>query len=152
MTSHVVKGGNLSPLWVSKPWGTEVAYGVSKDVALKQVKLAPSHTISRQLHIWKEEIYGVFEGDGQVELGFEGEVVHCVSAGDAVYIPAGVAHRVVAGPEGITIFEASTPEVNDIIRLEDEYGRVCNPDFPISLYRQITNPQAALISAMRLAA
>ncbi|MFQ5350931.1 MAG: cupin, partial [Thermoanaerobaculia bacterium] len=45
-------------------------------------------------------------------------------AGDSYHIPAGTRHRMVAGPEGCDILEVSTPELGDVVRLEDRYGRV----------------------------
>jgi mannose-6-phosphate isomerase-like protein (cupin superfamily) len=55
----------------------------------------------------------------------DGELVrHQVERGDCFRVAAGTRHRMVAGPEGCDILEVSTPELDDVVRLEDRYGRV----------------------------
>ena len=132
-----VGGGNYRPFIVEKEWGSETTFGISEKVALKIVSLRPNSSLSRQVHLIKDEIYAVLTGSGRLELGIHGEAVHLLSKDDAVHIPPGVVHRVISGNEGLVIIEASTPEVNDIVRIEDAYNRQVNPDFDADSYREI---------------
>lgn len=136
-SASVFVGGNVSPFTVEKRWGSETTFGVSENVALKKVVLLPNTSLSRQVHLLKDEIYAVFAGTGHVELGVHAEIIHLLTEGDALHIPAGVAHRLVAGNEGITVVEASTPQINDIVRLEDAYNRQVNPNFDACSYLKI---------------
>jgi len=125
----VVKGGNSSSTITNKDWGFEVLYGVTRGVALKRLSVKKNEALSRQVHLEKDELYLVDEGHGQLELGIRGEVIHYLSKGDVVHVPPGVVHRLVAAEDGIVIIEASTPEITDIVRLADRYGRAVNDNF-----------------------
>jgi mannose-6-phosphate isomerase len=135
--TFIINGGNVSPFVVQKDWGEEVTYGISQAVALKRLDLRPGKSLSRQVHLLKDEIYAVLQGSGLLELGDHGEIVHALSAGDAIHLPPGVTHRLIAGHEGVVIIEASTPEINDIVRVEDAYNRQVNPQFDASIYRLV---------------
>jgi mannose-6-phosphate isomerase len=132
----VVDGGNMSPVISEKSWGFEKLFGVTPRVALKQVTVRPNEALSKQVHLRKDEVYLVIEGRGQLELGRGGEIMHELSKGDVVHVPPGVVHRLVAGSEGIVIIEASTPELTDIIRLDDRYHRPVNDKFDPQTYRE----------------
>jgi mannose-6-phosphate isomerase-like protein (cupin superfamily) len=127
-------GGNLSPATATKPWGRETTVGVGQRVAIKAVSLKPHRALSRQLHVFKEEIYFVLQGSGRLELGADASVVHLLTRGDAVLLPPGTVHRIVGGAHGLVIIEASTPELTDIIRVDDRYGRHVTPHFDTSRY------------------
>lgn len=130
----LIVGGNVAPTGTEKEWGFETLYGVTNRIALKRVTLNPYEALSRQFHNIKDELYLVIEGSGQLELGLKSMVIHELSAGDVVHIPPLVVHRLIAAGEGIVIIEASTPEVTDIIRLDDHYGRTVNPDVDPAVY------------------
>lgn len=133
MTYRII-GGNLSPAIVQKDWGIEITLGVSNRVALKRVEMQPNTALSRQFHVCKDEIYYVLRGKAELELGPNGEIKHILSEGDSAHLPPGVIHRVIAGEHGVVIVEASTPEITDIIRLEDRYHRRVNPGVPAPYY------------------
>ncbi len=133
----VIQGGNLQPVIVEKFWGNETLFGVTSRIALKRVKVRPSESLSKQVHLQKDEIYLVVEGQGQLELGNVGEILHELNVGDVVHIPPGVVHQLVGGDQGITIIEASTPELTDIVRLGDSYGRASNAAFDQVAYRNV---------------
>lgn len=137
----IVKGGNISPIKTNKPWGSEELIGTTPYFSLKQMTLRPNQSISLQLHILKREMYHILSGSGWLELGF-GQIVHELSAGDAVYLPAGVAHRLVAGSEGIVVAEVATSETTDVIRLGFAHGRQENPEFSFSRYLAVIAPNA----------
>jgi mannose-6-phosphate isomerase len=91
---------SFQPEKVEKPWGHEV--------------------------IWaKDESWYVLEGRAELELGEAGQAVlttEIVGPGAAFRLPPGTVHRVRA-VEDTTILEVSTPQLDDVVRLEDEYGR-----------------------------
>ena len=119
----VIKGANCQPVIEDKPWGHEVLLGATPKVAMKQLSIQPFQCTSRQVHVYRDELYFVTDGYGRLELGANGDTVHILSRGDVAHIPPGTVHRVYAGAEGICITEASTQELTDVIRLEDRYGR-----------------------------
>jgi mannose-6-phosphate isomerase-like protein (cupin superfamily) len=119
-TGHAGEQAGVSSI---KPWGAEEIFCVAQTCALKVVTLNPNQTFSCQVHLEKEEIYHVKCGDGILELGFPVVQVIRLSVGDSVLIPPRVIHQVHAGPHGLTIIEASTPEITDIARIEDSHGR-----------------------------
>lgn len=132
--SETIDGGNLSPVVVPKPWGEELLIAVTYGFALKRVTILPLKAFSRQMHITKSKVYYVTSGSGRLELGWDSEIIHEISVGDAAYIEPCVVHRLVAGSDGITIVEASTPEVTEAIRLEDDFGRKVHSSFPLARY------------------
>lgn len=137
MKHLTIDGGNVSPTKSEKQWGFETLFAVTSRIALKQVTIKPREALSRQFHSVKDELYLVIEGRGQLELGREAEIVHELSLGDVVHIPPKTIHRLVAADEGIVIIEASTPEVTDIIRLDDRYDRAVNPDIDPAAYGNV---------------
>jgi quercetin dioxygenase-like cupin family protein len=82
------------------------------------------HRLSLQYHRQKEETIFVQSGKMQfvfeVEPGRLEEIV--LSPGEAHHIPVGRKHRMIA-LEDCTVFEVSTPQLDDVVRLEDSYGR-----------------------------
>jgi len=81
--------------------------------------------LSLQYHERKDEYQYVIKGSVEIELGVEGEAltVRRLAAGDTLHITPGTRHRITA-VEDTDIFEVSTPEIDDVVRLEDRYGRV----------------------------
>ena len=80
--------------------------------------------LSLQLHERKDETIHVQSGLVQIEIGEERDALtkEVVSPGHAVRIRPGVVHRMRA-LEGSMILEVSTPDLDDVVRLEDRYGR-----------------------------
>jgi mannose-6-phosphate isomerase-like protein (cupin superfamily) len=108
---------------VDKPWGYELWWAQTDHYVGKIIHVNAGHSLSLQYHRVKVEtvylasgkaVYEIKEGDDLVRLE--------MGAGDRLHIPAGTIHRVTA-IEDIDIFEVSTPEVDDVVRLEDRYGR-----------------------------
>ena len=83
------------------------------------------HALSLQFHREKDESWFVQSGRAKLELGEVGEPVlkeEVIGAGAAFHYTPGTVHRVTA-IEDTTILEVSTPELDDVVRLEDRYGR-----------------------------
>ena len=83
------------------------------------------HSLSLQLHREKDESWLVQSGRAKVELGREGDgalAENVVEPGEAFRFEPGTVHRITA-IEDTTILEVSTPQLDDVVRLEDDYGR-----------------------------
>ena len=110
---------------VEKPWGHELIWAVTDLYVGKVLFVAAGHSLSLQFHREKDESWYVQSGRAKVELGEAGEAVlveEIVTAGAAFRFEPGTVHRVTA-LEDTTILEVSTPHLDDVVRLEDSYGR-----------------------------
>lgn len=109
---------------VEKPWGYELIWAQTKDYVGKVLHVTKGHKLSLQYHNIKEET--MFVAKGKMILVFEADdgamVEITMNAGEAHHIPTGRKHRVVA-VEDTDIFEVSTAHLDDVVRLEDGYGR-----------------------------
>ena len=109
---------------VDKPWGYELILAHTERYAGKILHVDPGHALSLQYHERKEETLYLLKGSYELVVEEDGEMVHRqMREGDVYHIPVGTKHRMVAGPEGCDIIEVSTPELDDVVRLEDRYGR-----------------------------
>lgn len=108
---------------VEKPWGREIWVAITNHYALKIIELNRDKRSSLQYHNVKSEHIYVDAGVLQVEEEINGEMVTTVyHPGDVLYNPPGKKHRTQA-LENVRIIEVSTPEVDDVVRVEDDYGR-----------------------------
>ena len=113
---------------VDKPWGHEVIWSVTERYAGKLLFIRAGESLSLQFHNVKDEAWYVLDGRAELELGAPGERMlnkEVVGPGAAFHFAPGTVHRVKA-VEDTTILEVSTPELDDIVRLEDQYGRTDN--------------------------
>jgi mannose-6-phosphate isomerase len=119
---------STEPQKVDKPWGHEVIWSVTERYAGKLLFIRAGESLSLQFHNVKDEAWYVLDGRAELELGAPGERMlnkEVVGAGAAFHFAPGTVHRVKA-VEDTTILEVSTPELDDIVRLEDRYGRTDN--------------------------
>jgi mannose-6-phosphate isomerase len=110
---------------VEKPWGHELIWAVTDIYVGKVLFVKAGHSLSLQFHREKDESWFVQSGRAKLELGEAGESVlkeEVIAAGAAFRYPPGTVHRVTA-IEDTTILEVSTPQLDDVVRLEDAYGR-----------------------------
>ena len=115
----------FDPRRVEKPWGYELIWAVTDLYVGKLLFVAAGHSLSLQFHREKDESWYVQSGRAKVELGEVGEAVlveEVVTVGSAFRFEPGTVHRVTA-LEDTTILEVSTPHLEDVVRLEDSYGR-----------------------------
>ena len=109
---------------VDKPWGYELIWAETKDYVGKVLHINKGHQLSLQYHEIKEET--IFLQSGKMTLLFEetpGELKEVpLEPGQAHHIPTGRKHRMIA-VEDCDVFEVSTPHLDDVVRLEDGYGR-----------------------------
>ncbi|HEV2592310.1 MAG TPA: hypothetical protein VGU02_10505 [Gaiellaceae bacterium] len=110
---------------VDKPWGYELIWAHTDTYVGKVLFVRAGHALSLQFHKEKDESWLVQSGRAKLELGKTGEgalAEEVVTAGAAFHYVPGTVHRVTA-IEDTTILEVSTPHLDDVVRLEDAYGR-----------------------------
>ena len=110
---------------VEKPWGWELVWAETEQYVGKVLFVKAGESLSLQFHRVKDESWYVYSGRAKVELGDAGEAAlkeEVVSAPASFRFRPGTVHRVTA-IEDTTIIEVSTPHLDDIVRLEDAYGR-----------------------------
>jgi mannose-6-phosphate isomerase len=113
------------PKKTEKPWGYELLYALTPRYAGKIIFVEKGKRLSLQYHNEKDECMYVLSGRMTLEMGTLGgktTYIEC-DPGYCVHITPRTRHRVEA-LEDLTILEVSTPELNDVERLSDDYGRV----------------------------
>lgn len=111
---------------VDKPWGYEIVFALTESYCGKVLFVRAGQALSLQYHEIKDEAWYVQSGRASLELGTVGaesalDTVE-LGEGDALHFPPGTIHRVTA-IDDTTILEVSTPHLDDVVRLEDRYGR-----------------------------
>jgi mannose-6-phosphate isomerase len=116
--------GRVDDHKVEKPWGYELRWAITDRYAGKILHIKKGEALSLQFHERKDEYQYVIKGAVDIELGGpEGMLTtQRMKVGDTLHITPGTRHRLTA-VEDTDIFEVSTPEVDDVVRLEDRYGR-----------------------------
>jgi mannose-6-phosphate isomerase-like protein (cupin superfamily) len=117
--------GRVEARKIEKPWGYELHWAITDRYVAKILHINKGEALSLQYHQRKDEFQYVFKGAVDIEVGgADGHLTtHRMSAGDTLHITPGTRHRLTA-VEDADIFEVSTPEIEDVVRLEDRYGRV----------------------------
>lgn len=104
---------------IDKPWGKEEILSVQDQYMVKRLYMTKGKRCSLQYHEHKTET--VYVLSGILLLHLDGQVRTMVS-GDFITIFPGEIHRM-EGREDVIYLESSTPEMDDIVRVEDDYGR-----------------------------
>ena len=115
----------FEPTRVEKPWGYELIWAHSDSYCGKLLFVRAGEQLSLQFHNYKDETIYVHQGRIEIELSAPGVRIpesEVVSAGAAFRIRPGMIHRWRALEDSI-VLEASTPDLDDVVRLEDRYGR-----------------------------
>ena len=110
---------------VDKPWGHELRWAITDRYLGKVIHVDAGHRLSLQYHERKDESILVLRGALDLVLEDEhGELrTHRMTAGESARIPTGRRHRFVAAAGEVDLLEVSSPEIDDVVRLEDAYGR-----------------------------
>ena len=113
------------PRKTEKPWGFELLWAHTSKYAGKLIFVRKGHRLSLQYHEKKDETIYIHEGKLLAEIeGSDGRMESTIlEPGQCRWISPGTRHRFKA-IEDTTFFEVSTPELEDVRRLEDDYGRV----------------------------
>ena len=112
------------PYRVEKPWGHEIIWAKAERYVGKILHIEPGHVLSLQYHNKKDESIYVLSGEIILRIQ-QGETLieRRVRVGEAFHIPPKLIHQF----EAVTVtdlLEASTPELDDVVRIKDRYGRV----------------------------
>jgi mannose-6-phosphate isomerase len=113
---------------IEKPWGHEEVWASSTRYVGKILFIKQGHRLSRQYHKVKEETIMVLEGELTCEHGpyFEGDTIYLevMQPGEIFHVFPGTIHRFCAETSDVKIIEVSSPEIQDVTRLEDDYRRI----------------------------
>ncbi len=117
---HSGKSGLVKPVVQEKPWGAEVWWIYGKKYAAKILFVEPGKRFSLHKHKKRIETWLIMSGNPEITLGqkkIQGK------PGMVMHVASGTVHRPKAGSSMVELFEVSSPELDDIIRLSDDYGR-----------------------------
>lgn len=109
---------------VEKPWGFELIWASTEKYCGKILFVRAGEEMSLQFHKEKDETLYVHSGRAEFEIGEPGRQtdVEVVGPGRAFHLAPGTVHRIRA-VEDTMLLEVSTPQLEDVVRLEDRYGR-----------------------------
>jgi mannose-6-phosphate isomerase-like protein (cupin superfamily) len=108
---------------IDKPWGHEIVWAQTSRYVGKILHINQGEALSLQYHERKEET--IYLQTGRMRLVLEdgaGRREVILQPGEVFHIPPRMRHRFIA-EETCDVFEVSTPELDDVVRLEDRYGR-----------------------------
>ena len=108
---------------VEKPWGHEIIWAETDRYVGKILHITAGQKLSRQYHNKKDETFLVQTGEMDLEIG-DGDARRTIRMRptDSFHCPPKTVHRMVAVTD-VDVVEVSTPEIDDVVRLEDAYGR-----------------------------
>jgi len=114
----------MSVTRVEKPWGHEVHWAKTDRYVGKILHIKAGHALSLQYHNKKDETIFLHSGKMRFDIGGpDGTLVtREMVPGDSVHVTPKTVHRMTA-VEDCDVLEVSTPELDDVVRLEDRYGR-----------------------------
>lgn len=109
---------------IEKPWGREEVVEINDKYMMKKLTMWKGHRCSLQFHNIKKETIYVLEGALQITFGPTQEALEekVYTAGEYMTLAPGVVHRMAAVEDSVYL-EASTPEMEDVVRLSDDYKR-----------------------------
>ena len=114
----------FEPRRVPKPWGEELIWALTDRYCGKVITIETGRRLSLQYHEQKDEAILVMAG--RLLLHLEGDdgamTTRELGAGDAAHVAVGRRHRYEA-IERVELVEVSTPEIGDVVRVEDDFGR-----------------------------
>lgn len=112
------------PTRVDKPWGYEIWYAHTDRYAGKILHVNPGHRLSLQYHDRKEESCYLLSGRLMLIQGPDADSLteREIGPGEVWHNTPGVVHTI-QGIEDSDVLEVSTPELDDVIRISDDYGR-----------------------------
>ena len=108
---------------VEKPWGYEIIWAETDRYVGKILHITAGQKLSRQYHVKKDETFLIQAGEMDLEIGQGAETkVLRMKTRDSYHCTPNTIHRMVAVTD-VDVVEVSTPELDDVVRLEDAYGR-----------------------------
>jgi mannose-6-phosphate isomerase-like protein (cupin superfamily) len=122
---HTLDKFAFEPRKVEKPWGWELIWADADHYVGKILFVRAGHSLSLQFHNEKDESWYLQDGRAELEMSDAGAAflnTEVVGPGAAFRLRPGTIHRIRA-LEDTTMLEVSTPHLDDVVRLEDAYGR-----------------------------
>ncbi len=129
MTADAHPRYGFAPRRVEKPWGWELIWAETEQYVGKLLFIQAGEALSLQYHEVKDESWLVREGRARLELGEVGGELEAIeiAPGDTFHFRPRTVHRL-AALEDTLVLEVSTPHLDDVVRLEDRYGRAGSSD------------------------
>lgn len=116
-------GGPVAVRIVPKPWGHEVIWAHTAQYVGKLLHIKAGHALSLQYHELKDETIHLLRGRMMYRVGLGAESTEReMREGESFHNTPGTVHQMVAITD-CDVLEASTPHLDDVVRLEDRYGR-----------------------------
>jgi len=112
--------------YVSKPWGHEEIWAHTDKYVGKILYINPNSKLSLQYHNEKEETIRVLKGTlylHHAPKGNKDTIISKLVEGDVYHVPVGQVHRFEAREEAVELVEVSTTQLDDVVRIEDDYSR-----------------------------
>jgi mannose-6-phosphate isomerase-like protein (cupin superfamily) len=127
LTEQVARDSAIQPVGtgrVDKPWGYELRWAITDRYLGKLIHVDAGQALSLQYHVQKDETIFVLSGELDLVLEDEAGAVntHRLTAGMSARVRPGRRHRFQAVTD-VDLCEVSSPEIDDVVRLEDNYGR-----------------------------
>ncbi len=115
---------SIKPVRIEKPWGYELIWARTDRYVGKILHIGKGHSLSLQYHQRKDETLHVLTGTVRLQTGEEDAALEerVLGPGESFHVTPLLRHRMIAQTD-CDVLEASTPELDDIVRLEDRYGR-----------------------------
>jgi len=107
---------------IEKPWGYEVIWAKTDKYVAKFLHINPNSRMSLQFHKEKEETIYVMAGELKLQLD-KSDSFQLLGPGSIHHVKPGDVHRFGAGARPVMLCEVSTPELDDVVRLADDYKR-----------------------------
>ena len=112
---------------VEKPWGYELIWAHTNRYVGKILHINKGESLSYQFHNIKDETIRLLVGVLELDIEKDGQQQKLrLTAGESLHIVPLMKHRMIA-IEDCDVLEVSTPELDDVVRLEDRYGRADSP-------------------------
>ncbi len=114
----------MSKNFISKPWGSEELIEVNENYVVKKLFMKKGHQCSLQYHENKHETVYVLDGEIKLTVGdsIDDLDFKVLQKGDFIVLPPKKIHRMY-GNEDSYYLEASTTQLDDVVRIEDDYNR-----------------------------
>jgi mannose-6-phosphate isomerase len=120
----VTSSESFAPRRVPKPWGEELIWALTDRYCGKLITIETGRRLSLQYHERKDE--AILVTAGRLRLLLENDrgedEIRELGPGEGVHVPVGRRHRFEA-IERVELVEVSTPELDDVVRVEDDFGR-----------------------------
>lgn len=119
MESNLIETGRI----VDKPWGYEIIWAHTPRYVGKVLHINKGESLSYQYHVVKDETIRLLAGVLEMDIERDGERQTLrLAPGECLHIVPRMKHRMIA-IDDCDVLEVSTPELDDVVRLEDRYGR-----------------------------